>query len=84
MERLLLALCTWRGSVALVNIVPHADTNSFIAISWQKSSRSSQQAKVVKQSVSLFNPILHEKTMAQRVVTNSVLHLGQRGANKLQ
>lgn len=44
---LLLALCTWWGSVALVNSVPDTGAQSLVAVCWQQSPRLSQEAKVV-------------------------------------
>lgn len=76
-SKLLLALCAGRRSVALVDFVPDAGAEGLIAVSGQQSPRSSQQAKVVVESVALLNPILKEETVTQSVIAYSVFHLRQ-------
>lgn len=76
-SKLLLALCAGRRSVALVDFVPDAGAEGLIAVSRQQSPRSSQQAKVVVESVALLNSILKEETVTQSVIAYSVFHLRQ-------
>lgn len=65
---ILLALCAGWRCVALVDFVPDACAKGLIAVSGQQSSWPGQQAKVVKESVPLFNAILKEETVTQSVI----------------
>lgn len=65
--------------MALVNFVLDVDAEGLVAVSGQQSPRSSQQAKVVVESVTLLNPVLKEETVTQGVIAHSVLHLVKEG-----
>lgn len=72
---ILLALGCRRRDIAFVYSLSNFGTHAIVTVGRKNGSWPGQQAQVMEKYIPLFNPILQEKTMSQRIVANCVPNL---------